>query len=54
MWVRATTATEPSSYLREGDIHDNPDGSISFRPTRTRADLVTLQLGVSVGLRADH
>ncbi len=39
------------SYLREGDITDNPDGSISFTPTRTRADLVTLQLGVSVGFR---
>ena len=42
------------NYLREGDIHDNPDGSISFTPTRTRANLVTLQLGVSVGLRANH
>ena len=42
------------SYLREGDIHDNPDGSISFTPTHTRADLVTVQLGVSVGLRAHH
>ena len=40
------------SYLREGDIHDNPDGTISFTPTRTPANLVTVQLGVSVGLRA--
>jgi hypothetical protein len=40
------------SYLREGDIHDNPDGTISFTPTRTAANLVTVQLGVSVGLRA--
>ena len=40
------------SYLREGDIHDNPDGTISFTPLRTRADLVTLQLGVSVGIRS--
>ena len=42
------------SYLREGDIHDHPDGSISFTPTHTRADLVTVQLGVSVGLRANR
>jgi hypothetical protein len=42
------------SYLREGDIHDEPDGSISFTPTRTRADFVTLQLGVSVGLRRNR
>jgi hypothetical protein len=42
------------SYLREGDIHDNPDGTISFTPTRTAANLVTVQLGVSVGLRAGH
>jgi opacity protein-like surface antigen len=39
------------SYLREGDIHDEPNGDISFTPTRTRADFVTVQVGVSVGLR---
>ena len=41
-----------ASYLREGDIRDNPDGTISFEPRRTEADLITLQLGVSVGFRA--
>ena len=39
-------------YLREGDIHDNPDGSISFTPNRTEADFLTVQLGVSIGIRA--
>jgi opacity protein-like surface antigen len=38
-------------YLREGDIRDNPDGTISFTPNRTDADFLTLQLGVSVGIR---
>ncbi len=37
-------------YLRKGDIRDNADGSISFTPTRTEADFVTVQLGVSVGI----
>jgi len=39
-------------YLRKGDIHDNPDGSISFAPRVSEADFVTVQLGVSVGFRA--
>lgn len=38
-------------YLRKGDIQDNPDGSITFTPTRSDANLVTFQLGVSVGVR---
>lgn len=38
-------------YLREGDIQDNPDGSISFQPRRTEADMVTLQVGASFGIR---
>jgi opacity protein-like surface antigen len=38
-------------YLKEGDIQDNPDGSISFTPTRSEANLVTLNLGVSIGIR---
>ena len=39
------------NYLREGDIRDEPDGSISFTPRRTEANLITLQLGVSFGIR---
>ena len=38
-------------FLREGDIQDNPDGSIAFTPRRSAADLVTLQLGFSIGIR---
>jgi hypothetical protein len=38
-------------YLTQGDIQDNPDGSISFTPTRSQANLITFQLGVSVGGR---
>jgi hypothetical protein len=36
-------------YLREGDIRDGPDGSIFFTPTRSRADLVTFMVGITVG-----
>jgi hypothetical protein len=38
-------------YLKEGDIHDNPDGTIVLTPTRSEANLVTLNLGVSIGIR---
>ena len=38
------------SYLREGDILSNPDGSFTFRPVRSEANLVLLQLGLSFGL----
>jgi hypothetical protein len=38
-------------FLKRGDIQDNPDGSISYTPTRSDANLVTLQMGVSVGIR---
>lgn len=37
-------------YLREGGIIDNPDGSITLRPVRSEADLLTVRLGVSVGI----
>ena len=36
-------------YLREGDITDNADGSITLTPTRSEANLVTFQVGVTVG-----
>jgi opacity protein-like surface antigen len=38
------------SYLREGDILSNPDGSFTFRPVRSEANLFALQLGLSFGL----
>jgi opacity protein-like surface antigen len=41
-------------YLKRGDIEDNPDGSITFRPTRSAANLVTFQVGVSVGIRSSR
>lgn len=39
-----------AEYLREGDIRDNPDGSITLSPVRSDTDLFTLYLGVSVGI----
>lgn len=42
-----------ADYLREGDIRDNPDGSITLSPTRSDTDLVTFHLGVSVGIARD-
>lgn len=38
-------------YLKKGDITDNPDGSITLNPTRSDANLITFQIGVSVGIR---
>jgi hypothetical protein len=40
-----------AEYLREGDIVDEPDGSITVFPTRGEANLWTLRLGVSIGVR---
>jgi energy-coupling factor transporter ATP-binding protein EcfA2 len=34
-------------YLREGDITDNPDGSININPRNSKTDLVLWLLGVS-------
>jgi hypothetical protein len=39
-------------YLKEGDIQDNPDGTITITPTRSEANLLTFQIGVSIGARA--
>ncbi|HEX6560156.1 MAG TPA: hypothetical protein VF021_11855 [Longimicrobiales bacterium] len=39
-----------ASYLIEGSIQDNPDGSISFTPINSRTNLLTFQVGVSVGI----
>jgi hypothetical protein len=39
-----------ANFLTEGDILDNPDGSITLFPNRSEANLVTFRLGVSVGV----
>lgn len=38
------------SYLKEGSIIDNPDGTISFDPIHSEADVLTFHLGVSIGV----
>jgi hypothetical protein len=38
-------------YLKEGDIQDNPDGTITITPTRSEANLLTFQIGVQIGAR---
>jgi hypothetical protein len=38
-------------YLKKGDIEDHPDGSITLHPTRSQANLVNVQLGVTFGAR---
>jgi opacity protein-like surface antigen len=39
-----------AEYLTENDIVDEPDGSITIFPNRSDANLLTFQLGVSVGI----
>jgi hypothetical protein len=39
-----------AAYLREGDIRDHPDGTISFTPSRSDTDLLTFRVGVTVGI----
>ncbi|CAN5602255.1 hypothetical protein BH23GEM1_BH23GEM1_03730 [soil metagenome] len=39
-----------ATYLPEGGIQDNDDGSVTLFPARTRTDFVIWQLGVSVGI----
>lgn len=36
-----------ATYLREGDIQDNPDGSVTIFPRTSKTDMVTWQAGVS-------
>jgi hypothetical protein len=38
-------------YLREGGIHDLPNGDVQLDVIRSRADLITWHLGLSVGGR---
>lgn len=40
-----------ATYLREGDIIDNPDGSITLQPNRSETNMLTFRLGVRVALR---
>ena len=39
-----------AEYLREGDIQDNSNGSITFTPSRSDTDLLTFRAGVTVGI----
>ena len=39
-----------ADFLTEGDIVDNPDGSITLYPNRSEADLTTFRFGLSVGV----
>lgn len=39
-----------ATYLRKGDITDNPDGSITLNPRSSKTDLVLWQLGVSFAI----
>jgi hypothetical protein len=36
-----------ATYLKEGDIQDNPDGSVTLFPRTSKTDQVTWQLGVA-------
>lgn len=39
-----------ATFLTEGDIVDHPDGSVTLFPNRSDADLVSLRMGVSIGI----
>jgi hypothetical protein len=39
-----------AEYLREGDIQDNQDGTITLFPVRSDTDLLTFHIGFSVGI----
>lgn len=43
-----------ATYLREGDIQDNPDGSVTLFPRRTKTNQVTWQVGVSYTFPQSH
>lgn len=38
-----------ADFLTEGDIVDNPDGSLTLYPNRSEANLTTFRFGVSIG-----
>lgn len=37
-----------ATYLRRGDIIDNPDGTVTLNPRRSKTDLVLWQIGASL------
>ncbi len=39
-------------YLRKGDIHDQPDGSVVLDPRQSGTNFWTIGIGIAVGLRA--
>lgn len=39
-----------ATYLKKGDITDNPDGTINLNPRKSKTDLVLWQLGVSFAI----
>jgi hypothetical protein len=39
-----------ASYLREGSIVDNPDGSITITPITSQTNFVAYRIGVSIGI----
>jgi hypothetical protein len=43
-----------ASYLKQGDIRDNPDGSVTLFPRTSKTDQVTWQLGVSYTFPLSH
>lgn len=43
-------ANDPATYLVQGGIQDHPDGSITVFPRRSDTDLVTIQVGFTIGL----
>lgn len=41
-------------YVTKGGITDNPDGSINVNTTRSEANLINFQIGVSIGIRRNQ
>lgn len=49
--VRGTWNGEEVRYLKEGSIVDDPNGTPRITPVRTRADYLSLMLGLSIPIR---
>jgi opacity protein-like surface antigen len=47
-------ANGEAEYVTPGGIQDNPDGSITINRTRSEANLYTVQVGVSIGIRPNR
>ena len=39
-----------SDQLTKGDIVDNPDGTVTMFPSESEADLLSFQVGISIGI----